>query len=429
LIEEVRQQYDWVLVDTPPVLFVSDTPVLGVVCDGVLMVIKSGDSSRALVTRAVENLTAVHARLLGTILNNVVVSKVGRYYSSYYHVGYSRYARDYESSYYASGADAGTAKRAARAAAGSPTAAPLATAAAAASRWFGTVIALAVLAPARKLLAAGRPVETLAALERVLESWPHLGAAWELRLRLLAESGNPDALRQCAERLQAQNAPPYLFALALGYQALVQGKAAPAEEFFREALAKRRGNTAAIEGLLRVAVKAGDAAQMRERRSRLLRRDPFNAFGLYVAAVLDAADQKWHRAERLLRRGLAQRRTPESLVDLAALLHWRGAIAECEQMLRGALALQSQSADTWQELGRILHQRQRASEAVAAYEQALALRPGTPGVLLELIELHLEQGDSEKARSCDGMLAGQEQRLTAGDQERLRDLRKRMSSR
>ncbi|MFT5240222.1 MAG: succinoglycan biosynthesis transport protein ExoP [Candidatus Promineifilaceae bacterium] len=106
LLTEVREQYDWVLIDTPPVLFVSDASIISVMCDGVILVVKSGDATRSLLARTMERLDAVRAHMIGSILNNVQVSRVGRYYSSYYNVGYSRYSSDYQRTYYArEGAD------------------------------------------------------------------------------------------------------------------------------------------------------------------------------------------------------------------------------------------------------------------------------------------------------------------------------------
>ncbi len=102
LLGEVRREYDIVIVDTPPVLFVSDASILGLLSDGIVLVVKSGDSTRALLTRAIDRLASVHAKLIGSVLNGVVLSRVGRYYSTYYHIGYSRYAKDYAGKYYES---------------------------------------------------------------------------------------------------------------------------------------------------------------------------------------------------------------------------------------------------------------------------------------------------------------------------------------
>ncbi|MCX7591436.1 MAG: polysaccharide biosynthesis tyrosine autokinase, partial [Kiritimatiellae bacterium] len=94
-LAEVRRQYEWVIVDTPPVLFVSDATILGAMCDGVVLVVKAGMNTRTMLLRAREQLAAVHARIIGVVLNQAVLSTMGRYYSTYYTYGYSRYARDY----------------------------------------------------------------------------------------------------------------------------------------------------------------------------------------------------------------------------------------------------------------------------------------------------------------------------------------------
>jgi len=94
------EAYDWILLDTPPTLFVSDASVLGAQSDGVILVVKSGTSARYLLARAKDQIETVKAKIIGTILNNMVVTRVGRHYSYYYYHGYSRYTKDYKSFYY-----------------------------------------------------------------------------------------------------------------------------------------------------------------------------------------------------------------------------------------------------------------------------------------------------------------------------------------
>ena len=101
LIAEARQQYDRVIIDTPPVLFVADASILSTESDGVVVVIKSAKNTRSLARRTREQLEGVNARILGGVLNDVHVARLGYYYSAYYHHGYARYHRDYTESYYA----------------------------------------------------------------------------------------------------------------------------------------------------------------------------------------------------------------------------------------------------------------------------------------------------------------------------------------
>jgi len=100
LLKEAAGAYDWVLVDTPPVFFVSDTSVLSALVDGVVLVVRVGVNNRSRLNRVREHLEHIHVRIIGAVLNRVVVSRIGRYYSDYYYHGYSRYAKDYHKSYY-----------------------------------------------------------------------------------------------------------------------------------------------------------------------------------------------------------------------------------------------------------------------------------------------------------------------------------------
>ena len=100
LLTEARQQYDRVIIDTPPVLFVADASILGALSDGVILVVKSAANKGSLAARAREQLESVNARILGGVLNDVYISRLDYYYSRYYYYGYSRYCRDYRKSYY-----------------------------------------------------------------------------------------------------------------------------------------------------------------------------------------------------------------------------------------------------------------------------------------------------------------------------------------
>lgn len=101
IIDDARSKYDRIIIDTPPILFVSDTSILSRLSDGVLLVVKSDKRTRAHAARARLQLEKVHAKIIGGILNNVQVSRFGHYYSDYYYHGYARYRSDYYSSYYA----------------------------------------------------------------------------------------------------------------------------------------------------------------------------------------------------------------------------------------------------------------------------------------------------------------------------------------
>ena len=109
LLAEARKEYDWVIVDTPPVLFVSDSCIVSALCDGVILVVRAGVSNRSVLQRSGEQLGKIHAKIIGAVLNGLSLSRLGRHYSSYYHHGYARYSKDYHRSYYGDAAEDKTA--------------------------------------------------------------------------------------------------------------------------------------------------------------------------------------------------------------------------------------------------------------------------------------------------------------------------------
>jgi polysaccharide biosynthesis transport protein len=90
LIEGLRANYDFILIDTPPVLTVTDAAVLVSISDGVVLVLRYGQASRNVVARASEILLRSGAHLLGVVLNAVDLQSsdyaeyYGRAYNDYY---------------------------------------------------------------------------------------------------------------------------------------------------------------------------------------------------------------------------------------------------------------------------------------------------------------------------------------------------------
>jgi capsular exopolysaccharide synthesis family protein len=69
-MRQVRERFDYVLVDTPPVGLVSDTAILAAHSDGVLLVIDNQKTRKGSVRQSVRSLQAVGVEVLGTIMNN-----------------------------------------------------------------------------------------------------------------------------------------------------------------------------------------------------------------------------------------------------------------------------------------------------------------------------------------------------------------------
>ena len=79
LLGRMREEFDYVLVDSPPIGLVSDPMVLATLADGVLLVLNSQSTRKAALRQAVRGLESVGARILGTVMNNARAEKGGYY--------------------------------------------------------------------------------------------------------------------------------------------------------------------------------------------------------------------------------------------------------------------------------------------------------------------------------------------------------------
>jgi Mrp family chromosome partitioning ATPase/uncharacterized protein involved in exopolysaccharide biosynthesis len=85
LLRELAKSFDLVILDTPPVLATADAGILASLADGVLLVVRAGQTDRVAAKRAHQQLVNVGARVVGTVLNDPggEVSQYGDYYYPY----------------------------------------------------------------------------------------------------------------------------------------------------------------------------------------------------------------------------------------------------------------------------------------------------------------------------------------------------------
>lgn len=93
LLDELRREYEAILLDSPPLNLVTDAAVLGAAADGVILIARAGTTERGALRYAREQLEAVRAPVSGVVLNDVDFSGRGRYYGS--GSGYRYYYRYY----------------------------------------------------------------------------------------------------------------------------------------------------------------------------------------------------------------------------------------------------------------------------------------------------------------------------------------------
>jgi capsular exopolysaccharide synthesis family protein len=90
-ILQLRERYDFVILDTPPVLVVSDPATVAAVSDGVVLTIRLRRNLKPLAIRASQMLHAMNANMIGVVVNGVGVGANGYGYGGYRYDSYDGY--------------------------------------------------------------------------------------------------------------------------------------------------------------------------------------------------------------------------------------------------------------------------------------------------------------------------------------------------
>jgi len=92
LIAQLRDSFDYVVIDTPPLGAVSDGQLIASKCDGCILVVRAHDTARSAVKRSIQQIEAVKCPLLGLVLNRIDNKRAtGYYYAGYKSKGYEKY--------------------------------------------------------------------------------------------------------------------------------------------------------------------------------------------------------------------------------------------------------------------------------------------------------------------------------------------------
>jgi capsular exopolysaccharide synthesis family protein len=85
LIAQLREQYDHIIIDTSPMLTVTDPVLLSVDIDAVALVIRAAQTTKHALRRSRDLLARVNASVLGVVVNAVDIRSVDSHYYYYYH--------------------------------------------------------------------------------------------------------------------------------------------------------------------------------------------------------------------------------------------------------------------------------------------------------------------------------------------------------
>jgi capsular exopolysaccharide synthesis family protein len=86
-VHSLRSQLDFIIIDTPPLLMVTDAQLLASYIDGYILTVASGEADREAAAKAKELLDNVNGKILGVVLNKINLHGKGYYgyYGKYYY--------------------------------------------------------------------------------------------------------------------------------------------------------------------------------------------------------------------------------------------------------------------------------------------------------------------------------------------------------
>ena len=95
LLELLRERYDYIVIDSPPLLVVTDASITASMVDGVVLAVRIRRKSKPNSKEAISILRAVGARIIGLVINNSDESTASDGYKGYGYYRYGRYTRRY----------------------------------------------------------------------------------------------------------------------------------------------------------------------------------------------------------------------------------------------------------------------------------------------------------------------------------------------
>lgn len=89
LVGQLREAYEWVVIDSPPASSLTDSTLMAALVDMVIMVVQHNKTDRDLVRKSLQRIAAVNSTIAGAVLNNVDIDRA--YSKDYYYAGYYYY--------------------------------------------------------------------------------------------------------------------------------------------------------------------------------------------------------------------------------------------------------------------------------------------------------------------------------------------------
>ncbi len=92
LLNDLKKDFNWIFLDSPPVVSLTDSIILSSISDMVAIVIRHNENDKELIKRSIYQIKQVKGNVIGAVLNSVDIERA--YYKDYYYAGYYYYTED-----------------------------------------------------------------------------------------------------------------------------------------------------------------------------------------------------------------------------------------------------------------------------------------------------------------------------------------------
>jgi predicted Zn-dependent protease len=266
------------------------------------------------------------------------------------------------------------------------------------------------------------------ALAEIVRREPDNLRAWAALAVVAGERQDSKTVREALDQLQqARRASPAVRFMAAQI-ALREGDRAGARRQLEQILRQEPRHSPALELMIKLSMMEGDRDGAEAWLDRLIANEPRHPFGNYLLGAMQAMRGQYPLAESSYRVSLETRRSPETLNDLAYVLTRMNRAAEALPLIEECLRVTNLDGAAWSTYGIVLMALNRYAEAETALQKALAARPESAEVQLNLARVLERTGRRAEALKLAESLISRSGELLRDDQDGLRDLLRRLRS-
>lgn len=238
-------------------------------------------------------------------------------------------------------------------------------------------------------MAVGENDKARVFLEELTATYSGMTTPWHMLANVLVVQKDYKAMEKLAKQIRELPRQDFHTSRALAIAAAMKEDGAAMRQYLEQALLYKPRDVGTLDLLLRMDMKEGRQDLAEPHAQELLRTRPDHPFGNYVMGTLQMKRGEYKLAEDSLNRSLAERRTPETLNDLAWAVLVLDRPDEAEALVREALVKNNQLSAAWDTLGMVYLKQGKLDQAREAIQKALNLSPNYPEFHVHLAEVEI----------------------------------------